>query len=351
MRSVQEGDRRVSRRNLFEAPIRRLFTSHAYDGIDGPQANGNLLADLRLPRRELLLGSLPTALALNELLQGAETQPKPTPTEAKPAATPTAQARRRPDTLLSRALGDQATEIPNSFEFALVRYEFDSGVSQLDRLLAFYGGVITEWYMINHFYRIPQGVTINLTTSPSPGNYMAESGRGRAIVYTTYPSWVNSHPLKRIRIVGHEFHHTLQREIDNVHQEPIWLREGSADLVAYNGLAFIGAISLDNNRACHISRIKTGTPPPLLQTLETRDGFNSSQGHYDSLSVLAVQRLTERKGIYSLITYQFLLANNVPWQNAFQLSFGIDLPTFYQQFEQWRQNSSTPPTNPLCSIM
>ena len=295
--------------------------------------------------------TLDNGLSANELLQtgrGNETQAKPTPTP---------EIKNRRDTVKS---ADQEIQIPENFELWGVRYEFDRGVSQLDRLIAIYGGAFTELYMAQQFNWIPQNVTIQLRSSmPSDGRLVIMALKERVIIDTLHPEWLSASPVRRIKFVAHEFYHTLQSQIANPNSGRIaipgarWLIEGSAELVAYNSLAHVGATTQENTEACWRWGIFNGPniPLPSLQSLESLEAWNSTPGNKTMLAALAIERLIARNGINSLKIFHWVTQNrDLPWQGAFQVAFGTDPDTFYRDFENWRRTLPVPSGSSPCLL-
>jgi len=176
------------------------------------------------------------------------------------------------------------------------------------------------------------------------GQGIAESDLGYAFVNTTSDWWKNASDTERMKVVIHEYLHTIQHDSSNKSvggavdvvpgAGPRWLSEGIAEFLAYLPLVDNGIISYNEIRNHWIGRMIWSDTS--LDTMETWNGFAANLVN-TGFSALASEFLATKAGVPALITYYQNLKPNTPWQTTFNQTFGISPKEFYQQFETHQQ--------------
>lgn len=153
------------------------------------------------------------------------------------------------------------------------------------------------------------------------------------------PRWTGLAPIVKSKIMVHEYFHILQNELsqeyggpaDEVRASgPTWLREGSAELVAWKAVV---DVAFGTVRARFIESTRRN-PATTLRRMETLQGFQQARGGLD-VSVIALEHLVGEK-LDGLVTY-YARTSRTPWANAFREIFGKGVPEFYQSFEEYRR--------------
>ena len=239
-----------------------------------------------------------------------------------------------------------------------VSYQFADGVSDADRSYVREGLALASDYFTATFGMTVQNpVTVNVLNEPLAGRSSDEAAMHTIRIFATEESgWLKYEtPLSRRGVLAHELFHVLQDEWAPAKWAqayrtrdklpiigPIWLMEGSAELVAYKALVAKGLVPYGHVTLCFTNSVVYNNPP-ALQDMETSDGFYVPNVPTYRLGALAVDYLTANRGVASLRTY-FEQVGAGSWQVAFQTAFGMDISTFYTQFAQYRAQWQRPTT-------
>lgn len=143
------------------------------------------------------------------------------------------------------------------------------------------------------------------------------------------PPWLLSH------VAAHEFMHFWQQDVGAPREGvgPLWLLEGSAELLGYQALIAAGLASDDETREFSVRRVLPETP--ALETMERRSS-DANEFSYP-LSFLAAELLTAGTGVGSFREYWRSLSRGVAWETAFTDSFGVAPAEFYARFQEHRR--------------
>ncbi len=168
-------------------------------------------------------------------------------------------------------------------------------------------------------------------------------------VITTSNGWTEASPIiggpvkeGRAHTIAHELFHLIQMRL-KAHQRnfPYWLWEGSAHYIAARGL--------DENGIYAYEQIREGDLREAASVKETLRSMESTSFYYTgtpyadeySLARLAVELLVkdlQDGDIQGMAKFWEYIGKGVPWQTAFQDSFGKTPDEFYSEFENWRQS-------------
>ena len=156
-------------------------------------------------------------------------------------------------------------------------------------------------------------------------------------------SWNNREPKYQVKIMAHEMYHKYQNDLsglrsasaDHVVPEtgPRWLREGSAEYLAFKSLSEGGILSYESERNRFVSRAKTIDKP--LSEMEKREGYIGINHRYKYF-LLAAELLAKNSGESNLLEYHALQNSQTTWQEAFEKAFGMNVGKFYELFEEHR---------------
>lgn len=282
--------------------------------------------------------------------------PTPTPTE-----TPTIPSWQATNTAVFAALA-RVTPLPTASSTPSVNFKYDQTLAPDQRALIEQGIGLGRRYYGDvpriFVYTSPTSVSLcdnykGLTARsacPDMESFIAYAvPYGGIFVLTAVDNWRQvPNPLK-IHVVIHEYVHLVQYHlaypagggfIGNF--GPLWLDEGSADLLAehvleserlhdYNTFAF-GAL---------IGARKVSAP---LSQLETKAGASlAGKGSEYSLGFKAVEYLEKDFGGRQAILKFFASLNRGDtWKGAFVNAFGISANEFYDRFEEYRGGKFPP---------
>ena len=177
------------------------------------------------------------------------------------------------------------------------------------------------------------------------GGTTASSSHGGIFLNWASPSWRGGASFNQ-KIIAHEIFHVFQNQLDKLadvpespsrvsHSGPIWLLEGSAEMVGYR-------VAVDRRLfpsyasvlAGQISSAKQiGTP---LSSIET---YNEAQiPNVYALFHVAVSHLVTvaPRGLPALTVYYSALGAGMVWQNAFRAAFGMSVEAYYADFTAYR---------------
>ncbi|MCA1692460.1 MAG: hypothetical protein LC733_09755 [Actinobacteria bacterium] len=142
------------------------------------------------------------------------------------------------------------------------------------------------------------------------------------------PPWLLSH------VAAHEFMHFWQQDVGAPREAvgPVWLLEGSAELLGYRALIAAGLATENETREFSLRRVAPDTPS--LQTMERRSSDDDEFSY--PLSFLAAELLIAGTGVGSFRDYWRSLSRSTPWETAFTESFGVTPGEFYARFQEHR---------------
>jgi len=177
--------------------------------------------------------------------------------------------------------------------------------------------------------------------SPEEAKKHAASSGG-----TTCPGGIAiplSKNLDRMFFVAiHELSHKYQGAVSppgGRERELFWLLEGGATATAGYIADHCGVESLPDLYKEYLGRLRGRRVPPL-RDLRTSKGHNAAREKYVGDVVypkesLAALELARRKGVKSLYNYFLNLKKDKDSGEVFEMTFGIKLDKFEQEFEQW----------------
>ena len=149
---------------------------------------------------------------------------------------------------------------------------------------------------------------------------------------------------RRIEFSAHEMAHVYQWGLGNLgavdldHSKvrangPAWLVEGEATFVAARMMNWAGIVSYREERRRFENRALARTED--LEEFETYTKLRFTPGTYE-LGALAVELLASLVGEEALVVYWTALGPGIPWQEAFETTFGMTIDEFYPLFEEHR---------------
>jgi hypothetical protein len=170
--------------------------------------------------------------------------------------------------------------------------------------------------------------------------------------------WKVHGPIIRQKILQHELFHIWQFSYwgTNFNASSAWIIEGSAELMGFRGVEAKGLLAFSTALGCQVkesadfaNRTPPGPPLPALNTVETRQAFQTAVGPLYTHSMLAMDNLTTAAGLASLRAYGDSLAVGKSWSVAFEAAFGKTPATFYGQFPGYLGSLPVPPQY-LCRL-
>lgn len=182
-------------------------------------------------------------------------------------------------------------------------------------------------------------ITVRVVGGVLPEGLAGVYGRDLIQVGAGDPRWTGLASIVKSKIMVHEYFHILQNELsqeyggpaDQVRASgPTWLREGSAELVAWKATV---DVAFETVRARLIENTRRN-PTTTLRQMETLRGFQQARAGLD-VSVIAVEYLAGER-LDTLVAY-YGRTSRTPWGNAFRETFRREVPEFYQQFEEYRR--------------
>ncbi len=218
-----------------------------------------------------------------------------------------------------------------------VVFTFADGVSAEDEALIREGIRFSQEYAAEHLGRsVDRAFRVDVQPSQEfdvPG-YVANS-----VLYlaTDHQVWRETPPLRRLKIVAHEYFHLIQlQSIRDSRPVPTWLMEGSAELFAFEAISALGLVdfsavvdhwiwgTLNNTGIAGVPLEEMEHPAPEVACC------------LYSVSPLAVRELLKQGGWDALVAYIDVFST-MPPDEAFAESFGQSLPDFYATFAAARQ--------------
>jgi Ca2+-binding RTX toxin-like protein len=227
------------------------------------------------------------------------------------------------DTCLSAERGERCSAAP--------RFAHGDAVTR-DALASYAAALaLAERYVRTAMHVAVDGYTVSFEGS-SPLGRPAEAWDDTISVFTSGEGWSNGAPYFRVKTIAHEYFHLVQyglaRGSDNVISAPLWLLEGSAELVGYGAVAADELYSFSAAR----SAMRNGAVS-LRQTL---DDCSAESGCAYFLGFLATDRLVTPIGLSALVRFFTVLGNGTDWEDAFSGAFGERVDEFSRRFEASR---------------
>jgi hypothetical protein len=182
---------------------------------------------------------------------------------------------------------------------------------------------------------------------------IAKSGPGVIFLASTLIPQ-NSGDYLAVKICVHELFHVLQNRLAGVDgvigpradsQVPVggprWLIEGSAEYMGYRAIGDAGLYPFAQAFGDQLSQARTETV--TLESLETLPGINAAgpNGAYP-LRFIAVDFVTQKRGLAALAQFWRTIGTGVSWQDAFLGSFGESISQFYSDFANYRASVLPP---------
>lgn len=175
------------------------------------------------------------------------------------------------------------------------------------------------------------------------GGTTAVAGSGGMLLYWAHPSW-QAGPGDTQKIIAHELFHVLQTQLDKLGPRddvtpssqvrasgPVWLTEGSAELVGYRVASDRGFTDYASVLANQVARARQVAQPP--SAVETYDRFNAVPNPY-SYGQAAADHLVGLApgGLPALAAYYNALGAGTDWPTAFRNAFGIAVDAYDASF-------------------
>lgn len=181
----------------------------------------------------------------------------------------------------------------------------------------------------------PRSIVVYVVTSgggigggdPGGTGYMYLTARDPALGQPFAPE------IESQKTSAHEYVHTWQGDLGCLFPAPKWFKEGMAEFIAYAGLIRDGVLTEAEVLAFHrhIQRAPRQSSLLELETAFPQDAYPYSVGYH------AIRLLLMSRDPLTLRTLCEDLGNAVPWEVAFQLSFGTTREAFYAEFAAYRK--------------
>jgi len=177
------------------------------------------------------------------------------------------------------------------------------------------------------------------------GGTTASSSHGGIFLNWASPSWRGGASFNQ-KIIAHEIFHVFQNQLDKLadvpespsrvsHSGPIWLLEGSAEMVGYRVAvdrrlfpSYASVLADQINGAKQI-----GTSLSSLETLSETQIPNVYALFHVAVSHLVT---VAPRGLLALTVYYSALGAGMVWQNAFRAAFGMSVEAYYADFTAYR---------------
>jgi hypothetical protein len=180
-------------------------------------------------------------------------------------------------------------------------------------------------------------VEVGLDPNPFASAY---AGNDRIVISPGHRVWLDSSPLNRLKIIVHEYVHLVQYDLirQTFDPGPIWLMEGSAELIAFQAVSSLGLLEFG---AAQDRWITHGLNGPLgwvpLEDMASGSASPDILCCMYEIVPIAVEKLVAEKGVQSLVDYYSLIGFEAYWQDAFPLAFGQTVEDFYLSFAATRE--------------
>ena len=145
--------------------------------------------------------------------------------------------------------------------------------------------------------------------------------------------WYSKAPYDlRMKVIAHELIHSFQHLLEDTGSSrgPTWLREGTAEFLAYRALAEGNVLPYSGARETFLESAEIVTEP--LRDMEESSGFQKAGGggHAYRFIPLAMEPLASHSGQSSLLSYLTLRSPETTWQETFRTAFGMS--EFYELY-------------------
>jgi len=238
---------------------------------------------------------------------------------------------------------------------SLVKAEFAGDVSQEDKNVITQGVAAMDFYLQKWFGKStnkPSGLNVDADAPANEGEgaqVEVKNGVMNILLKTGSSPWKRQIQTNkefggewRSRLAAHEYVHVYQFQngCGSVSVEPPivpkWFGEGEAEWLAYKAMIEAGQIP-------QLSIPQFATPQAKqvvgsLQSFENPTGLNF-QAYF--LYTMAVDYLMKDRSIKALDDFCANVGSGVHWSKAFETTFGITLPKFYEDFESYRKTWSS----------
>jgi hypothetical protein len=205
---------------------------------------------------------------------------------------------------------------------------------------------LAEWATAQ--YKLaPSALAVKLRQYQALGT-TAEAGDEAVLVVALSPTWQRADAASRQEILAHELFHLVQEQLmgrpDNWAQTsagqirpsgPVWLTEGTAEVVGYQVAAARGLFDLPSQLAALREEARYWATP--LSRFETYAGSTSIGTAYHTMW-FAANRLIEQapRGLASALRYWSSIGAGASWRDAFAKAFGKSVDAFYSAFAAYR---------------
>lgn len=217
-------------------------------------------------------------------------------------------------------------------------FVFADAVSAEDR-----AHVVEGFRLAQDFYRATfdaefrEQVTFDVGPKPDSAYSAAAHGHDVAIA-TDNPVYLQMSPVWRVKTAIHESFHVLQHEWAGTRDwGPVWLLEGSAELVAWRALSDKGILIDGPARDRWIWSTQNGRASGIpLDQMESPSMSAEVRCCLYEVAPLAVDLLLAGPGLASLRGYYEAVGDGTPWRAAFGDAFKQTVDEFYAAFETLR---------------
>ena len=238
---------------------------------------------------------------------------------------------------------------------SLVKAEFAGDVSQEDKNVITQGVAAMDFYLQKWFGKStnkPSGLNVDADAPANEGEgaqVEVKNGVMNILLKTGSSPWKRQIQTNkefggewRSRLAAHEYVHVYQFQngCGSVSVEPPivpkWFGEGEAEWLAYKAMIEAGQI-----QQLSIPQFVTPQAKQVvgsLQSFENPTGLNF-QAYF--LYTMAVDYLMKDRSIKALDDFCANVGSGVHWSKAFETTFGITLPKFYEDFESYRKTWSS----------
>lgn len=187
---------------------------------------------------------------------------------------------------------------------------------------------------------ISRSITVFGHTGTSPyGACCFARGNTEFHIYVEHFVWNTSFvapvDVERRKIATHEYIHLWQsaRNCVGWPTVPVWFYEGMAEYGGFAAIIDAGLISASQVRSYQIGGLRQTPSDRTLQSTEA-----TASDYSVSLVYMALDRLLIGRDFVVLRHFCDTVAAGQDWRQAFLDVFGVSVPDFYVQFEEYRKN-------------
>lgn len=218
-----------------------------------------------------------------------------------------------------------------------VVFTFAEGVSAEDEALIQEGIRFSQEYAAEHLGRaVERAFRVDVRPSQEV-NVPGYVGNSVLYLATDHPVWRESPPMRRLKIVAHEYFHLIQlQSIRDSRPVPTWLMEGSAELFAFEAVSSLGLVDYGAVVDHWIAGMFNDPAIAGVPLEEMEQPVPEVACCLYTVSPLAVRELLGNGGWSSFLAYIDVFST-MPPDEAFSESFGQNLPGFYTYFALARQ--------------